>query len=652
MSLPAPDLDDRRFQQLVDDAKRLVAQRCPEWTDHNVSDPGVTLLETFADMVDQLIYRLNRVPERNYVRFLELIGLRLFPPTAARVDVTFWLSAAQQQVVAIPEGTQVATVRAGGDDPAVFATQAHLDVVPCELARVAARGAADDAAADHTDRFGLGEGFHCFQRVPQPGDALLVGLSAPVPSCAVLLRLSAHIEGVGVDPDFPPLQWEAWTGEGWEPCELERDGTGGLNRAGDIVVHVPAGHAAAQVNGGHAGWLRARVVEAREDQPAYSASPRIDALTAQTVGGTAPAMHAQTVDDEILGESEGVAGQVFALRHRPVVPTSEPVELEVSAGDGWQAWTPVDTFADSGPRDRHFAMDAAAGQVRLGPAVTEPDGSLAQHGAVPPAGARLRVRRYHTGGGRRGNVAREAISVLKSAVPFVATVSNRRPAAGGVDGETLEAAKRRGPVLLRTRNRAVTVEDYEHLAREAAPEVARVRCVAAGDGQDQAEAGEVRVLLVPAAADDDGRLEFPQLIPEDDTLQRIADYLDSRRAVGARVVVEPPLYQGVTAVVRVRAGRRVDADRLRVSCLRALYGYFHPLRGGPDGDGWPFGRPVHAGEVHAVLQGVDGVDFVEEARLFPAVPTTGERGEPAERLTLRPNTLAFSYGHQVRVQPQ
>ena len=53
MALPVPNLDDRRFQDLVDDAKRLVQQKCPEWTDHNVSDPGVTLIETFAWMTDQ-----------------------------------------------------------------------------------------------------------------------------------------------------------------------------------------------------------------------------------------------------------------------------------------------------------------------------------------------------------------------------------------------------------------------------------------------------------------------------------------------------------------------------------------------------------------------------------------------------------------------
>ena len=62
MALPAPNLDDRRFQELVDDAKRLVQQTCPEWTGPQRLGPGVTLIELFAWMTDQLLYRLNRVP--------------------------------------------------------------------------------------------------------------------------------------------------------------------------------------------------------------------------------------------------------------------------------------------------------------------------------------------------------------------------------------------------------------------------------------------------------------------------------------------------------------------------------------------------------------------------------------------------------------
>src|SRR5487761_1537647 len=119
MALPVPNLDDRRFQDLVDDAKRLVQQRCPEWTDHNVSDPGVTLIETFSFMVDQLGYRLNRMPDRNYVKFLELIGVTLFPPTAASADVTFWLAAPQDVTVTVPRGSRVATSRPSRSEEAV-----------------------------------------------------------------------------------------------------------------------------------------------------------------------------------------------------------------------------------------------------------------------------------------------------------------------------------------------------------------------------------------------------------------------------------------------------------------------------------------------------------------------------------------------------
>src|ERR687893_217830 len=120
--LPAPNLDDRKFQQLVDDAKRLVQQRCPEWTDPNVSDPGVTLIEAFAFMVDQLLYRLNRVPDRNYVKFLELIGIKLYPPTASRVPVTLWLSSPQLQDLEIPKETQLSSRRTEALDPVIFST--------------------------------------------------------------------------------------------------------------------------------------------------------------------------------------------------------------------------------------------------------------------------------------------------------------------------------------------------------------------------------------------------------------------------------------------------------------------------------------------------------------------------------------------------
>src|SRR6476620_8908851 len=93
MVLPVPKLDDRSFQELVNDAKRLITRYCPEWTDHNVSDPGVTLIELFAWMTDMLLYRVNQLPDKVYVKFLELIGLSLAPPRSSRAPVTFYLAA-------------------------------------------------------------------------------------------------------------------------------------------------------------------------------------------------------------------------------------------------------------------------------------------------------------------------------------------------------------------------------------------------------------------------------------------------------------------------------------------------------------------------------------------------------------------------------
>jgi predicted phage baseplate assembly protein len=645
MPLPAPNLDDRRFQMLVDESKRLIQQRCPEWTDHNVHDPGVTLVEVFAFIADQIIYRLNQVPDRNYLRFLDLIGVRMFPPTSARASETFWLAAAQPETVRIPVGTQVATVRTETEDAIGFATIEDLDIVACAFLSCASF-MEGERPRPHHEELERGEGFQCFRAVPQPGDALLIGLTEAVPSCAVTLRLGCRIEGVGVDPLNPPLAWEAWNGEAWGECEVERDETGGLNRDGDVVLHVPRTHQAAVLDLQRAGWIRARITPNEPDQPPYSASPTITRISAFTAGGTVDVVNAETVLAEVLGLAEGTPGQIFELKRRPVVPGDEVV-VEVSGDDGWEEWQEVPDFPASGPDDRHFRLDAVAGEIGLGPGVREPDGSLRQYGRVPDKGATLRIQSYRTGGGFKGNVAKGTLTVLKSSIPYVASVVNRRPAAGGVDGEDVENAKVRGPLLMRSRGRAVTAEDFEYVAKEAAPEVARVHCLAATEA---AEAGSVRVLVVPAAAATGGRLAFEQLIPAQETVEKIGRRLDECRLVGSRVLVEPPLYAGLTIVARLRARPRANPTRLQEDALVALYTYFNPVIGGPEGLGWPFGRPAHVGEVYSVLQRLRGIELVEDVRLFGADPVTGQRGQAVQRLELQPNALVYSYEHQVLVE--
>lgn len=644
MSLPSPNLDDRRFQQLVDEAKRYVQQRSPEWTDHNVSDPGVTLIETFAYMVDQLLYRLNRVPDRNYSAFLDLLGVQLFPPTVARADVDFWLSAPQSDTVRLPAGTEVATARGETEEAVVFSTTDDLAIVPSSLIRLVTAPASGDQT-DRTAPLGAGKDIPCFQPRPEPGDALLFGLPTAVPRCIVAVRLDSRVEGVGVDPRQPPLVWEAWDGARWVLCETGTDSTGGLNKPGEITVFVPAGHTASVTAGIRAGWLRCRVTAPEPGQPFYSESPTIREAEVFTVGGTTAVEHAETVLDVPLGTSEGVAGQRFSVTRVPLLLDGDPPVVQVSSADGWQVWTPVEHFGASSPDDRHVQIDAVTGRFAFPPEVREADGTMRGYGAVPPKGAQLRVPRYRTGGGAAGNVARGAIRVLRSSVPYVAGVANREAARGGVDGESVENAKARAPHILRVQERAVTAEDYEVTAREAARSLRRVRCLPAVAG----EGGAVRVLVVPdAVPDEGGRLRFEQLIPPDSVLADVSGRLDERRLVGTRLIVEPPAYVGVTVVAELVADT-ADMDRVRTEALDALFRHIDPLRGGTDGTGWPFGRPVQYGEIFAVLQAVPGVRLVDEVRLFPADPLTGRRGAAADRIDVAENALVFSHQHQVVV---
>ncbi|MYS22462.1 putative baseplate assembly protein [Streptomyces sp. DvalAA-14] len=647
MALPSPNLDDRRFQQFVDDAKRYIQQRAPEWTDHNVSDPGVTLVETVAHMADQIVYRLNRVPEKNHLAFLDLIGITLFPPSAARADVTFWLSAPLDEAVRLPVGTEVATSRTESEEAVVFATERELTVVPSALAYLVVQQSGE-AVVDRTSDLAEGKDLHCFAESPRPGDCLLFGLTAAVPRCAVALTLDSRVDGVGVDPRQPPLVWEAWTEDGWTPCEVDRDGTGGLNRPGEVVLHVPGGHVLSRTGRREAGWLRCRVTEPLPDQPFYATSPTVRSAEVFTVGGTTGAVHAETVRDEALGESTGLPGQRLRLAHAPVVGDVPPLHLQVAGDDGWTDWEAVPHFAASGPDERHFTLDAATGEVAFGTAVREPDGSLRQYGAVPPKGFAIRARQYRTGGGRAGNVARGAIQVVRNSVPYVSEVVNREAATGGVDAETVAEAKARAPITLRAQDRAVTLRDYEELARRAAPETARITCLE-GD-PDEHGAHAVRVLVVPqAVADPGGRLRFEQLVPGDALLERITHYLDDRRLIGTRLAVGPPYYQGVTVVATVHAFRGTDADRVRRQAHDALYRHLDPLAGGSAGTGWPFGRPVQSGEIFAVLQRVPGVELVDQVLLHPADPLTGQRGDATDRIDLAAPALVFSFDHRVRV---
>ena len=654
MSLPVTNLDDRRFQDLVDEAKRMIPQLCPEWTNHNLSDPGVALIELFAWMTESMLFRLNQVPDVFYTRMLNLLGFEPYPVSAACAELTFWGAADDGRPVIVPAGTQVSTVGTVGETR-VFTTLTDATALAPGLK--GALTADGDQFTDVWDDLQLGiNPVSMFPGNPMaPGDAFYLGFEHSLARNVVRLSIEARAEGIGVVPDRPPLVWEVWQGEGWAPAtipvnpstNLLWDSTGGLNRDGEVVLMVPAAHEPLTLGGVRAQWRRARMLPFGPDRPVYRCVRLLRGVRADGVGVTVTAEHSEPMAAEVIGRSNGKPDQVFRTLRAPVLARNPYETLEVVAPDGTvETWSEVTDFADSQRGSRHFVWDSTTGEIRFGPLIRYPDGTMRQHGAIPGEGTRLRVTGYRTGGGSAGNVGVGTLTGLRTSVPYVTRVENLSAATGGVDAETVTNAKVRGPQTLRTGGRAVTTADFERLTQEADRRVARVRCLPPND-----QFAPVRLLVVPAIGEAPHSLQLDHFALPDDMITNISEHLDERRVLGSRIEVGTPYYQGVTvaALLTARPGRPPSLVQDRA--MRALYQYISPTSGGPDGSGWPFDADLNSALVFQLLEAVEGVERVDEVLFFEYDLRNHERvGFGKELVKLAPDSLFLSANHQVVVR--
>jgi predicted phage baseplate assembly protein len=549
----------------------------------------------------------------------------------------------------------VATVRTG-DTPAIsFVTEEDLVIWPPTL-RECLFSSDDTSYADYSERLRDGDEFDAFQRTPLPGDALYFGFPEDLGAHIVSLAIDCNVEGIGVDPRDPPLSWEAWCGEvrGWVRAAIERDGTGGLNQQGSVTLFLPSGMQARVLLRQAACWVRVRLVQARPRQPTYSASPRIKSIAVTSIGGTARATHSTVIAGQLLGRATGVPGEIVYLENTPVLPRQDNEYVEAQDESGaWVAWQEVQSFRDSGPGDRHYQLDGVAGAITFGPTIRQPDGAERAFGATPPRGAPLRMTRYRVGGGVTGNVGANTLTVLKSSIPYVARVANRQPASGGLDPESLDAARMRAPSALRTRDRAVTAGDYEFLALEASRWVARARCIPArGEGSaTSAPPGTVELLIVPLVPPGHPRT-VDALQPPPDLVREVRTYLDDRRLLGTSLVVDGPAYLGVSVEASIVVERHADAELIRNNVARRLSEYFDPLTGGADGRGWPFGRDLYLAEAQAVVQSVPGVLYAEDVTLYQVDLQTRQSRAAGQKITLAEDVLLLPLEHVVTAVPR
>lgn len=749
MPLPLPNLDDRRWADLVDEGQSLISLYAPGWTDHNIHDPGIMLMELLAWIAEMDLYRLNRVPDRHKRKFLALIGLQPDPPRPAQTVLSFALQSGVPQL-ALPE-----TVEFEGSDPfgwpARFRTLEAITVVSSQLKAIQVKD--QTGVHDLTGRWQRGEPLALFGDDPRPGTAFYLGFSQPLPvnvpvslffavadlqaSEAERARIIEEIMALReacrppaslVDcpdesrPPSPPrggdestvislshhsvrTRWEFLDkGERWRTLDPEQgqvaDNTRNFTLNGRVLVRLPRAMQPTQIgSAGSLYYLRCRFVDGAYDAapvvrrlipngvPAEQAVPAgvltwPIAVGATVAGAPAPgemvsfelqfnAQHEITgfrfYDDERglpkfrvlafeppgtdpgtlsieavrVGIGSGDPLQAYKLRNPPVLPSG--FQLVTLEGGGWRLWTLRPDLDASGRGDAHFVLDASSGVVTFG------DG---ERGRVPPKGA-LIVASFSTTRTEKGNLEQGWVNQLadtshnRAVLPDFATVkdqlaeiTNALPAAGGAAAETLTHAAGRALTLVERTGRAVTLADYERLAKET-PGVRLARATARANLHPSfpcfGAPGIITLIALPF-------LPANRPLPSPALLQAVRAYLTRRRVAGTRVEVVGPTYLKVTVRARVRAHDGVNTVEVRQNIIAALNRFFHPLWGGPNGEGWPFGRDVYRSEVLQVIDETPGVDHVISLELIP-----GEGPAQCGNICLAPTQLVEAGQHQVEV---
>jgi predicted phage baseplate assembly protein len=282
-----------------------------------------------------------------------------------------------------------------------------------------------------------------------------------------------------------------------------------------------------------------------------------------------------------------------------------------------------------------YVLDNVIGEVSFG------DGL---HGmAVPQGFQNVRAVSYVVGGGAAGAAAAKSVTTLLTSAPFVNAVTNPQPASGGSDTESRPDALRRGPQEIRARGRAVTVADYELMALRT--EGAVIKRAHAVSGLHPSYPGRpipgvVGLFVVPI-----DRNEGPPT-PDEGTLRAVAEGLAHELApAGIEVVVAAPEYHKIRAEVGIVVSPLNDEGTVVRELLKALSSYFHPLTGGDDGNGWPFGGTIRNANVLRRLLTVPGVTAVPRLNIV----LDGNRVRGCIDIPLRPHSLLWPEGHEVVV---
>jgi predicted phage baseplate assembly protein len=599
MSLRPPPLESRSFDEIVMEARRRIGRYTPElsigWTDHNDSDPGITLIQLFAWLAQITQERVNQLPDRVYLGLLDLLGMEVRAARPAEADLVFEPIPGVGRAISVPPGTTVGAPPADGA-PLTFRTTAPLDLTNCELTHVLTYDGLRFAGVLQLNE-PTGEDILPFGQRPESGAALYFGFAPPdapqrgwkpFPS---RIRLRAFEPESSVSPapvmaGEPPavqraqIAWEYLPGPGaeWSPLTIYEDETRALEAGGYLTLEGPQQIEPARlwVIADPHYWLRLRL-----RSPDYASAPAISFFRFNAVR----ARQEVSAGRELAGTSTGEPGQKFTLRFRPVVAGSLDLRVEDESGE-LQRWRRVRYLRPAEPGDPDagrdapvYLLDPQTGELEFG------DGVRAQ---IPPPGSDIVAMTYTYGGGEAGNVDADQITALQVTLPGVRGVTNPRGALGGLDAQTPEQAKRAAPQWLRRRDRAVTADDFEQAAREVGG-VQRARALpnAHPGYPDLRVPGAVTVLVLQ---------ETPRSppAPSDDLLRLVARELNAQRTLTTEVHVRSPRFIRID----VEAELAVDPDRalgVAQEAARArLRAYLDPRK-------WRWGQDLYPANLQSQL---------------------------------------------------
>lgn len=663
MPIPRYRLDDRGFDDLVNELIGRIPGHTPEWTNPRQGDPGRTMIELFAWLGDTLLYRANLIPERQRMEFLRLLNIPLRPARPARGLLKLEPSnPALLQTTAVPLNTLV-------PGPAEFETREEIQVLPVAGTVYAKRRVDETKDGDLSSVIGELESVYDIKRgeayvtTPQYKDgksdregfdfaadavdaSIWIALLAPAPEQVAATRSALERDengekllNIGLQPrlDVPDLDdtersnidlRDAWEWEITSPrtrangdpvyvtLELRRDTTDGYTQPGIIRLSLPEGRDIGVPENNvdvdtfaGVGDRPPRIDEAEiadrlvawiRMRPKF----RVSTLAFSWVGiNTTVISQQRTLKSVVVGRSNGNADQQFQLPAGSVDADSLRLDIE-EPGAGYKPWHRVNDLAEAGRDELAFQLDAEAGVVRLGDNV---------RGKIPPRGMRLRIAEMRHGGGSKGNLPSGNLKAISHP-----GVKAKQPVAtiGGADAETLDEAEKRIPAFLQHGDRAVTEDDYQRLALETPTvSVGRSEVLPRFKPQQRLSdiAGVVSVVVIPRS----NARTPPNPRPDRVMLEQVHAFLDQRRPLGSELYVIGPEYVPVslTVAVTLREGHARDATLQQVR--DALRNYLWPLApGGVDNVGWPLGRAVSDQELEVAVARVEGVRTVTGVNLF------------------------------------